>query len=421
MNLLTRTRHYLTVNSALLKQGWPIWLVGFVTFLNGIWSIASVLLTSVPRRVQYFLPFGVFHWTRLLTLVLGFILVYLSLHLFQRRRAAWWVAVFAAGLEMFAHIIHLHTWYTALPQATTFALLIVFRKRFSVRSESRNIWLGFMLLFGSFFVALLYGTFGFWVLGQRDFGIHICFQDGLIRGLRNSFYWVILTSQVQVGKPDGSCNRWMSWELLPPVSRLTACFDRLSSVLFRLPRNAPAPQSLLKNTVNLRSIFQGLAGQILLLFTESRIFYFLSNGRCVAFCLADPVGPAEDRDSVVKTFLKFCEENGWQAAMMMPDDPSGYNQYGLSMFRVGEEAIIDLEHFAAHTINTRHLRRLCRVFEGEAYRSCGINHLCLYRFLMKHSRYHGSGWLYPIIGNTVSFRENSIKPTWKNVLVCTAR
>jgi len=47
--------------------------------------------------------------------------------------------------------------------------------------------------------------------------------------------------------------------------------------------------------------------------------------------------------------------------MMMPDDPFVYNQYGLSLFRVGEEAIIDLEHFAAYTINTRHLRRISKV------------------------------------------------------------
>ncbi|MGB8263333.1 MAG: phosphatidylglycerol lysyltransferase domain-containing protein, partial [Dehalococcoidales bacterium] len=70
---------------------------------------------------------------------------------------------------------------------------------------------------------------------------------------------------------------------------------------------------------------------------------------------------------VIKSFLKFCEENGWQAAMMMPDEPQIYNQYGLALFRVGEEAIIDLEHFAAHTINTRQLRRICKVFQGEGF------------------------------------------------------
>jgi len=88
----------------------------------------------------------------------------------------------------------------------------------------------------------------------------------------------------------------------------------------------------------------------------------------VAFCLADPVGPEGDRDTVIKTFLQFCTENGWQAAFMMPDDPYIFNQYGFSLFRVGEEAIIDLDHFAAHTADTPQLRRIRRVFEREEYK-----------------------------------------------------
>ena len=98
-NTMTRCRQFLEIHKVLFKQSWPVWLVSLVTFLNGFGSIANILLTRMPVRVQYFLPFGVFHWTRSLTLVLGFILVYLSLHLFQRRRAAWWVAVFAAGIR----------------------------------------------------------------------------------------------------------------------------------------------------------------------------------------------------------------------------------------------------------------------------------------------------------------------------------
>jgi len=230
VNLLTRTRQYLTVNSDRLKRGWPVWLVGFITFLNGIWSIANVLLASVPRRVQYFLPFGVFHWTRLLTLLLGFILIYLSLHLFQRRRAAWWVAVFAAGLEILAHIIHLNTWFTALPPAATFTVLIVFHNRFSVRSESRNIRLGFVLLLGSLLVALLYGTFGFWVLGTRDFGVPISFQSGLVRSLRQFLL---------LGNPDitgiGREARWFlqSLDVLGIVAASFATYSLFRPIVFR--------------------------------------------------------------------------------------------------------------------------------------------------------------------------------------------
>jgi phosphatidylglycerol lysyltransferase len=368
VNLLTRARQYLTVNSVLLKQGWLIWLVSFITFLNGIWSIASVLLTRVPQRVQYFLPFGVFHWTRLLTLVLGFILVYLSFHLFQRRRAAWWVAVFAAALEIIAYIIHLRTWYTALPEATTFVLLIVFRKRFSVRSESRNIRLGFVLLLGSLFLALLYGTVGFWFLGQRDFGITLSFRDGLIHSLRQ--FLLLGNSDITNISRE---SRWFlqSLDVLGIVAASFATYSLFRPIVFRfiqLPQERARATAIVekhgKSTFDYFKVWPDKS----FFFSPSResfISYRMVGG--VAFCLADPVGPERDRDTVIKTFLKFCEDNGWQAAMMMPDDPFVYNQYGLSMFTVGEEAIVDLEHFATHTINTRHLRRLRRVFQGEDF------------------------------------------------------
>ena len=170
-NLSPGGREFLSIASALLRQSWPVWLVSLVTFLSGVWSIVSILLTRVQRHGQDLLPFDEFHLTRTLTLVLGFILVYLSFHLLQRRRTAWWVAIFATALAIVAHLMYLRTWYTALPQTAIFALLIVFQRRFSVRSESRNIGMGFLLLVTSLFIALLYGTIGFWMLDKRDFGM----------------------------------------------------------------------------------------------------------------------------------------------------------------------------------------------------------------------------------------------------------
>jgi len=346
-----------------------VWLVSFVTLLNGAWSISSLLLTRLPQRVQYFLPFGVFHWTRSLTLVLGFILLYLSFHLFQRRRAAWWVAVFAAAIEVIGHAVHLGTWYTALPQATTFTLLLVFRGRFSVRSESRNIRLGLLLLFGSLLVSLLYGTFGFWKLSQRDFGITFSLQDGLVRSLRQ-FLLLGNSDLVPATRQAG----WFlqSLDILGIVAAGFAMYSLFRPIVFRfiqLPQERARAAAIIekygKSTFDYFKIWPDKS----FYFSPSResfISYRMVGG--VAFCLADPVGPDGDRELVIKSFLQFCTQNGWLAAFMMPDDHTGYNRYGLSIFRVGEEAVIDLEHFAAHTNETYHFKRVRKKFEKDGYR-----------------------------------------------------
>ena len=249
-NLPTRAKQYSAITSASFKRSWPVWLVSLVMFLNGAWSIASILLTRVPQRVQNILPFGGFHWTRSLTLVIGFILVYLSFQLFQRRRVAWWVAVFAVGLEFIAHIIHLRTSFTAFPEVITFVLLIVFQGRFNVRSESRNIRLGFLLLLGSLFIALLYGTIGFWMLDKRDFGITFSLQDGLVRSLRQ-----FLSTRKFGPCSVKSTGRWFLQSLgyYRYCSRMFAIYSLFRPIVYRLvqlPHERARAMAILRNMVS---------------------------------------------------------------------------------------------------------------------------------------------------------------------------
>ena len=176
-----------TVFRERLKKNWPIWLVAFATFVNGVVSVLQIMLTRLPIKPSHFrtlLPFGQYYINRSLTLVLGFMLLYLSIHLLQRRRIAWWVATVCAGLAFVLHIAHLHLWYTAISTAIAFILLLVFRKRFTVRPESRSLLQGFGLLVFSILFALMYGAVGFWLLDIRDFGVHITFINALVRTFR---------------------------------------------------------------------------------------------------------------------------------------------------------------------------------------------------------------------------------------------
>jgi phosphatidylglycerol lysyltransferase len=113
-------------------------------------------------------------------------LLYLSIHLLQRRRAAWWVATFSIALSFVLYICHWHLWYTAISPAITLVLLISFRERFTVRTGSRSLLQGFGLLVFSLLFALMYGTFGFWLLDKHDYGINFSILDSFIRTLRES-------------------------------------------------------------------------------------------------------------------------------------------------------------------------------------------------------------------------------------------
>ena len=299
------------------------------------------MLTRVQRHGQYLLPFDEFHLTRTLTLVLGFILVYLSFHLLQRRRPAWWVAIFATALAIVAHLMYLRTWYTALPQTAIFALLIVFQRRFSVRSESRNIGMGFLLLVTSLFIALLYGTIGFWMLDKRDFGMTFSLQTGLIRSLRQ-FLLIGNSDLVPITRQA----HWFlqSLDILGIVAAAFAMYSLFRPIVYRFverPHEQARAMAILKkyghSTFDYFKVWQDKS-YFFSPSLESFISYLTVGD--VAFCLADPVGPDTDRDATIRAFLSFCVENGWQAVVMMPDDPPIYDKHGLSLLKVGEEAIV---------------------------------------------------------------------------------
>jgi phosphatidylglycerol lysyltransferase len=368
-NILFRVRQYLKIHSESIKRSWLVWLVSFVTFLSGAWSISSILLNRMPVREPAFLPFGIYHWSNSLTVVLGFILIYLSLHLLERRRTAWWVAVFIAGIEVLSHLLHLETWYTGLSQFGTFTVLLISRDSFSVRSESRNIRLGILLLLGSLLVALLYGTFGFWTFSNRDFGITFSLQDGLVRSLRQ---FLLLGNDDLTNVTAQGRFFLQSLDVLGIVAAGFATYSLFRPIVFRyiqLPQERTRAAAIVEKYGKSTFDYFKLWPDKSFFFSPSResfIAHRMIGG--VAFWLADPVGPDSDRDTVIDAFLKFCAQNGWQSAVMMPDETDIYTRHGLSLFRVGEEATLNLEKFTGKTYTSYHFRRVKKKFEADGYK-----------------------------------------------------
>ena len=156
-----------------LSKRVPVWLISGATFFNGLTGILSVLtqrFSGQPKFIDFVLPFGVYHWSRLLTLFYGFLLIYLSFQLFQRRRSAWWLALIGSILVILTHVGRGGSWYSLLAPMITIILLIWGYRRFSVRSEVMNIWREAKVGLLSLAISLSYGIVGFWLLDKKDFG-----------------------------------------------------------------------------------------------------------------------------------------------------------------------------------------------------------------------------------------------------------
>jgi phosphatidylglycerol lysyltransferase len=108
-------------------------------------------------------------------------------------------------------------------------------------------------------------------------------------------------------------------------------------------------------------------------------FFFSQDNQCfiayqtalrVAIGLGDPVGPDDQLESTTREFLRLCSRNGWRAAFyeVLPDLLPMYGKVGLHILKLGEEAVVDVEHFCSVTAETKSFRYIRHRFQRDGYR-----------------------------------------------------
>jgi phosphatidylglycerol lysyltransferase len=351
--------------------GGPVLIVSATLFANGLLSILQVLLIRFPRHPRIYgmlLPFGLYHLSKTLTMTIGFMLIYLSLRLLQRRNVAWWIAVFISALAVLTHMGQYRIWYTAVAPALTFLLLLVYRKRFTVRTEPRSIAQGLILVGVCVGVALSYGTLGFWLLDKRDFGIAFSLSDAVVRTLRE----LTLVGNSDL-VPETRHARWFleSFRILGLMAAVFAAYSLFRPVVYRivtLPHEFARGAQILRRWGRSPYDYFKLWHDKSLFFSgsgEAFISYRVERG--VAVCLGDPVGPPEELERLQLSFLRFCIDNGWLSAVLFPDALPMYEKLGYSALKIGESAVVDLAKFAESTARKKYFRYIRRKLEGDGY------------------------------------------------------
>jgi phosphatidylglycerol lysyltransferase len=360
---------------AATRRNWPVWLVAGATFANGFLGIFSVLTVRYPEHGELFtapLPFGIYHGSRLLTVAFSFVLFYLSFHLLERRQAAWWLAITGTVFAALAHLGHGHLWYTVLAPLIAVALLLLFRDRFTVRSELRSIAKGLGLMLLSVLFALAYGTLGFWLQDQRDFGIQFSVGNALIRTLREL---TLIGNGDLIARTRHAQWFLASLRVIGIVSGLFALYSLFRPVAYRLATQ-PHQRALVKSILEKH----GRTSLDYFKLFPLKSYFFSGDHQCaiayvavggIALSLGDPAGPADELERATADFLHFCADNGWAAAFhqAQPDMVPMYRRLGLQVLKTGEEAVVDLARFASDTLkHSKHMRHTRNKFEKEGYK-----------------------------------------------------
>lgn len=341
-----------------------ILVVATLTLASGVLGILQTLFVRFhesPALFSFLLPFGMHHWGKHVTLASGFVLVDLSYHLYRRRRAAWWLGCVTLMVAAAAHLGRGHQPSLAIAPAATLALLWALRRRFTVRSEPRSIAHGVIFMAVGLCVAVAYGAAGFWLLDRRDFGVEFHWRDAIVRSLRA---YSLAGNPALV--PHTRHARWFldSLQIMGALSAGFALFSLYRPLAFRL-RTLPQERDRARRIVDLH----GRSSLDFFKTWPDKSFYFGPDGTTViayraawgfAVGLGDPVGPEPGREPCVRAFLQFCAGNGWRVAFhqTLPELLPVYRKLGLSVLKIGEEALVDLQAFVTTTRRSNTFRRI---------------------------------------------------------------
>ncbi len=360
-----------TKRSADSGQRWPIYVVALITLLNGLTSILSVLLVRFrpPSFLTEVLPFGLYHWSRPATVALGFVLIYLSYNLWHRRLAAWWAAAIVSVLVLGSDLIHPRLWPEAIAPGVTLVLLLVFRRRFRVRSGIRGMAQGLTLTAISLAVGLGFGTLGFWLLPDRDFGMEFTPLEALLRTLRQ---YLLIGNSDLVAHTAFARTFLRSLNVMGVVTGAFALYSFFRPVAYRLvsvPRDvADATAIVSQHARGSYDYFTAKPDKSCFFSKSRRTFIAYRTVGGVALCLGDPIGPEDEIEGTLTDFLTLCADNAWLAVFLMPDRVALYQKHGLSLLKVGEEGIVDLHRFQGETTKRKYFRYVKRKIEGDGYR-----------------------------------------------------
>jgi phosphatidylglycerol lysyltransferase len=327
---------------------------------------------AYPTAFTHALPFGVHHWGRSVSAVLGFLLVYLSFNLFRRKRMAWAAALAVAVIAVPTHVGSGQPPAGLFPPLITILVLLLFHAEFTVRSEPRSMAWGLAMVGVCFVVAMAYGTAGFWFLDRADFGVEFHLSDALTRTFREFSF---------AGNPDllPDTKRalWFLDSLIAigSVAAATAAYSLFRPLAYRLrtlPHERARAREILKK-------WERTPNDFFKLWDDKSYFFSSSGDSCIAYrvswgvalALGDPVGPADELESLAGDFVAYCDDSGWSVAFhqVLPDLIDVYSGLGLQMVKVGEEAVVDLDQFARETSQKKTFRYVKRRFDGQSYSS----------------------------------------------------
>jgi lysyl-tRNA synthetase, class II len=325
-------------------------VIGWLTALSGTLLILSTL-PRVPERLASayrYVPLPLRVSGRVVTMLVGLLLLFLAGQLGRRKHRAWQVATVLFSVNIVANVARLDRPLSALLSAVMLVLLLVSRRDFGAPPDPPTLfqfirflplYFGAVFLYGLGFIfaqrnhvtpypslgrsidAILDGLVG--IHGSYDFHsafIERAFRGSLLAaGLVGLIIGLALLFRPIVSRPQQGVGAW------DHASRLVHSYGSDTLAYFALRDD--------------KSFFFSSDGEAMIAYTYVGR-YALASG--------DPIGRPESIVLVIDEFLAMCRNRAWGVAFLavLESTRELYVDRGLHTFYLGDEAIVNCSGFS---------------------------------------------------------------------------
>lgn len=364
-----------------VHQFFAVQFLGILVAAHGAYILATTLLDQIAPHHGGTLT----DLTVDIPLLIGLSLLYLGALLRRRKRTAWLVTVLAYTFYLGTGVAQLlnHAAFRTLDRDDVIrhlilpliilVLLFIFQKRFVVKSDIQGFRFAARFIVIVLATALVYGVAGFTLMDKSDFHQEI--------KLPTAIHYTVDQFDVTTKQPAQPYTRraHLFVDSLSFVSLGAVIYAAIA--LFQPLRVRLSDQRAERQRMaELLERYGAVSEEFFKLWPDDKQYFFDGTGRSgvafhvnrgVALCLSDPAGDPKRFAVLLNDFQNLCFSNDWLPAFIHVGDryEKLYAKNGFALQKLGQEAVLDLQHFQNNVAESKYFRQIRNRFEKHGFTS----------------------------------------------------
>src|SRR5665213_2432945 len=349
-------------------------LAAYLIFLDGLVNVAVTTvrpLRSHLHLVLSFLPLEVAKDAAALTAVAGIALIMLARGLRRGQRRSWFLSVALLSITIVAHAVRGGTIVSLLVAAVLVVLLVGQRRYFQATTDRASVSDALPRL----------GLIGLVSIMTATLGIEAASRHNPLHSLGVVIVACVerLLGQHDIALPDRVSDFCNPALLAIGVSLIVSALYLITRPvvdrgLSTSASNTERRLADLRARDIVRRHVRGTLDYFALrddkqfyFFRDTLVAYAVYGG--VALLAPDPIGPEAERTEAFSAFRDFAESRGWTIGVMGASAEwlAIYHAAGLHYLYLGDEAIVDCQHFSLEGQKMKGLRQACNRLARHGY------------------------------------------------------